>query len=59
MPFVLIPLDDYSQSSVYFLFGVLSIFACAVSFFQITETMNKSLDDVKPGNLLQEKFEIK
>ena len=47
MPFVLIPLDDWSQNSVYVLFGTLCLIASLIVYFQVTETMYKSLDEYK------------
>lgn len=44
MPFVLMPMDNWKQSSVYILFFVLSMLASFTAKTQISETMNKSLD---------------
>lgn len=44
MPFVLIPLDSWSRGSVYVLFSLLCLSACAVGWSAIEETMNKGLD---------------
>jgi len=35
MPFILIPLDQWSQASVYILFGVLFFLACFLAYSQI------------------------
>lgn len=46
MPFILIPLDQWKQSSVYILFAVISGVAGLVAWKHITETMNKNLDKI-------------
>jgi putative MFS transporter len=52
MPFILIPLDEWKQSSVYVIFAVISGIAGLIAWKMILETMNKNLDKTKESKLM-------
>jgi MFS transporter, putative metabolite:H+ symporter len=52
MPFMLIPLDEWSHASVYISFFGLSLLASFTVWKSVSETMNINLDNTKPGKLL-------
>lgn len=49
MPFILIPLDEWNQSSVYLCFFVISMIASYIAWAELSETMNRNLDRIKEG----------
>jgi hypothetical protein len=44
MPYIVIPLDEWNQASVYVLFSVLMLIAGVIVWQFVEETMNKNLD---------------
>lgn len=52
MPFVVIPLDNWSHASVYVSFALLSGIAFFAVWARIEETMYNNLDRVEEGGVL-------